>query len=68
MRQIITDGIVQRSKQKDKQAQQGKAAFNERNSHTTQQHETAARSPGGPKTKIGQKIKDYISTSQVMKR
>jgi hypothetical protein len=30
-----------------------KAAFNERNPHTTQQQEPATRSPGGPK-KIGQ--------------
>jgi hypothetical protein len=32
----------------DKQDQQGKAAFNERNSHMTQQQEPVARSPGGP--------------------
>jgi hypothetical protein len=38
----------------DKQDQQGKVALNERNPHTTQQQETAARSPGGPETKTGQ--------------
>jgi hypothetical protein len=32
----------------DKQDQQGKAAFNERNLHMTQQQELVARSPGGP--------------------
>jgi hypothetical protein len=31
----------------DKQDQQQKAAFNERNAKTTQQQEPAARSPGG---------------------
>jgi hypothetical protein len=36
----------------DKQDQQGKAAFNERNPHMTQQQEPMARSPGGPQTKI----------------
>jgi hypothetical protein len=35
----------------DKQDQQGKAAFNERNPNMTQQQETMARSPGGPQTK-----------------
>ncbi|XP_060572503.1 uncharacterized protein LOC132730561 isoform X2 [Ruditapes philippinarum] len=34
--------------------QQGKAAFNERNPHMTQQQEPTARSPGGPRTKTGQ--------------
>jgi hypothetical protein len=38
----------------DKQDQQGKAAFNERNPHMTQQQEPMARSPGGPQTKTGQ--------------
>jgi hypothetical protein len=38
----------------DKQDQHGKAAFKERNPHTTQQQEPAARSPGGPQTKTGQ--------------
>jgi hypothetical protein len=38
----------------DKQDQQGKAAFNERNPHMTQQQEPAVRSPGGPQTKTGQ--------------
>jgi hypothetical protein len=32
----------------DKQDQQEKAAFNERNPHTAQQQEPVARSPGGP--------------------
>jgi hypothetical protein len=32
----------------DRQDKQGKAAFNERNPHMTQQQELAARSPGGP--------------------
>jgi hypothetical protein len=34
----------------DKQYQQGKAAFNERNPNTTQQQKQAARSPGVPQT------------------
>jgi hypothetical protein len=38
----------------DKQDQQGKAAFNERNPHMIQQQEPVARSPGGPLTKSGQ--------------
>jgi hypothetical protein len=38
----------------DKQDQQGKVAFNERNPHMTQQQEPVARSPGGPQTKKGQ--------------
>jgi hypothetical protein len=38
----------------DKQDQQGKAAFNERNPHTTRQQEPVARSPGEPQTKTGQ--------------
>jgi hypothetical protein len=38
----------------DKQDQQGKAAFNERNPHTTQQQEPVARSLDGPQTKTGQ--------------
>jgi hypothetical protein len=42
----------------DKQDQQGKAAFNERNPHTTQQQEPAARSSGGPKTKTGQDARE----------
>jgi hypothetical protein len=32
----------------DKQDQQGQAAFNERNLHTTEQQGAATRSPGGP--------------------
>jgi hypothetical protein len=35
----------------DKQDQQGKAAFNERNPHMTQKQEPVARSPGRPRTK-----------------
>jgi hypothetical protein len=35
----------------DKQDRQGKAAFNERNPHKTQQLEPAARRPGDPKQK-----------------
>jgi hypothetical protein len=35
----------------DKQDQQGKAAFNKRNRHMTQQQEPVARSPGRPQTK-----------------
>jgi hypothetical protein len=34
----------------EKRDQQGKAAFNERNPHMTQQQEPTARSPGGPQT------------------
>jgi hypothetical protein len=34
--------------------QQGKAAFKERNPHTTQQQEPVVRSPDGPQTKTGQ--------------
>jgi hypothetical protein len=35
----------------DKQDQQGKVAFNERNTHPTKQQEPVARSPGGPQSK-----------------
>jgi hypothetical protein len=35
----------------DKQDQQGKAAFNERKPHTTQQQEPVTNSPGGPQAK-----------------
>jgi hypothetical protein len=41
----------------DKQDQQGKAAFNERNPHTTKQQESVARSPDGTQTKTGQGTK-----------
>jgi hypothetical protein len=34
----------------EKQDQQGKAAFNTRNPHMTQQQEPMARSQGGPQT------------------
>jgi hypothetical protein len=40
--------------QYDKQDQQGKAAFNERNPLMTKQQEPMARSLGGPQTKTGQ--------------
>jgi hypothetical protein len=39
------------SQKYDKQDQQGKAAFNERNPYATQQQELVAKSPGGPQTK-----------------
>jgi hypothetical protein len=38
----------------NKQDQQEKAAFNERNPHKTRQQEPMARSPGGPQTQKGQ--------------
>jgi hypothetical protein len=38
----------------DKPDQQGRAAFNENNPHTTQQQEPVARNQGGPQTKTGQ--------------
>jgi hypothetical protein len=38
----------------DKHDQQGKAAFNERNPHMTQQQVPMARSPGGPQSKTEQ--------------
>jgi hypothetical protein len=38
-------------KEYDKQDQQGKAAFNERNPHMTQQQEPVARSQGDPEQK-----------------
>jgi hypothetical protein len=37
----------------DKQDQQEKAAFNDRNPNITEQQEPVARSPGGLKTKTG---------------
>jgi hypothetical protein len=46
--------IIKTSLEYDKQDQQGKAAFNERNPHTTQQQEPVGKSPGGPQTKTGQ--------------
>jgi hypothetical protein len=45
------------SPKKDKQDQQVKASFNERNTHTTQQQEPVARSPEGPLTKTGQRAR-----------
>jgi hypothetical protein len=41
-------------KKYDKQEQQGRAAFNERNTQTIYQQESVARSPGGLQTKTGQ--------------
>jgi hypothetical protein len=46
--------VRQKAYNYDKQDQQGKAAFNERNPHMTRQQEPVARSPGGPQTKTGQ--------------
>jgi hypothetical protein len=40
-------GLFPLNSKYDKQDQQGKAAFNERNPHMTQQQEPMARSPGG---------------------
>jgi hypothetical protein len=45
------------AKKHDKQDRQGKAAFNERSLHPTQQQAPAARSPGGPQRKTGQGIR-----------
>jgi hypothetical protein len=45
--------LYQTNTKYDKQDQQGKAAYNERNPHMTQQQEPEARSPGGPQTKTG---------------
>jgi hypothetical protein len=42
----------------DKQGEEGKAAFKERNPHTTKQQEPAVRSPGGHQTKTGQEFKE----------
>jgi hypothetical protein len=39
-------------KKYDKQDQQGKAVFNERNHHMIQQQEPVARSPGVPQTSL----------------
>jgi hypothetical protein len=44
-------------KKYDKQDQQRKTAFNERNPHMTQQQEPVARSPCKPQTKTGQGTK-----------
>jgi hypothetical protein len=47
--------VVKQSLKYDKQDQQRKAVFSDRNSpHTTQQQEPVARSLGGPQTKTGQ--------------
>jgi hypothetical protein len=45
----------------DKQDQQEKAAFNERNPHMSQQQEPVARSPGGPQTKTGQGFSCFLA-------
>jgi hypothetical protein len=50
----VTNFMQPQGSKYDKQDQQGKAAFNERNPHMTQQQEPMARSPGGPQTKTGQ--------------
>jgi hypothetical protein len=53
----------------DKQDQQGKAAFNKRNPHTTQLQEPVARSPGGSKAKTGQgtrQSKDRLITKMII--
>jgi hypothetical protein len=42
--------LVQTQSKYDKQDQQGKAAFNERNPNMTQQQEPMGRSPGGHQT------------------
>jgi hypothetical protein len=55
----------------DKQDQQEKAVFSERNPHTTQQQERAARSPGGPQTKTGngtRQITDKLITQIIHKK
>jgi hypothetical protein len=50
----------------DKQDQQGKSAFNERNTHTTQQQESATKSSGGPQTKTGQGTKESTESDLVI--
>jgi hypothetical protein len=45
----------------DKQDRQGKAAFNERSPHPTQQQAPAARSPGGPQRKTGHIAVAYLT-------
>jgi hypothetical protein len=45
--------IIEKCLKYEKQDQQEKAAFNERNPHLTQQQEPVVRSPGGPQTKTG---------------
>jgi hypothetical protein len=47
-----------KAKTYDKQDQQGQAAINERNPHTTQQQDPAARRTGAPQTKSGQSAKE----------
>jgi hypothetical protein len=47
---FISEYILSVNTEYDKQDQQGKAVFNERNPHMTQQQEPMARSPGGPQT------------------
>jgi hypothetical protein len=46
-------------------------AFNDHNPHTTQQHKTVARSPGGPQTKTGQGAResaDRLITKTIHKK
>jgi hypothetical protein len=47
---MVAFGVTNSCGKYEKQDQQGKAAFNERNPHMTQQQEPMARSPGGPQT------------------
>jgi hypothetical protein len=49
---------VQNCRELVKYGQQGKAVSNEHNPHTTQKQEPAARSPGGPQTKTGQRARE----------
>jgi hypothetical protein len=48
----------------DKNGQQGKSAFNERNPHTTQQQESVARSLGGPPKKEQDRAQGRARTGQ----
>jgi hypothetical protein len=49
---ILFSSIIIRYVKVDKQDQQGKAVFNERNPNTTKQQEPVARSTGGLDSKI----------------
>jgi hypothetical protein len=51
---LVCSGFWIKLIQYDKQDRQGKAAFNERSPHPTQQQASAARSPGGLHRKTGQ--------------
>jgi hypothetical protein len=55
----------------DKHDQQGKAAYNERRPHMTQQQKPVARNPGGHETKAGQGARqntDTLTTKMTHKR